>query len=85
MVSARVGATKWTCTNTRLCAAPTSTHGAACGNAPLLKHIPRALLFLVARAVRTAFVDMQTMTRFPVPADSVLPSRIPAAREERAD
>lgn len=31
------------------------------------------------------FVDMQTMTRFPVPADSALPSRISSREESRLD
>jgi len=38
--------------------------------------IPRA-----PPASRLAFVDMQTMTRFPVPADFALPSRIPRRGE----
>jgi hypothetical protein len=37
-----------------------------------------------SRVSRLAFVDMQTMTRFPVPADFALPSRIHRAEESRA-
>lgn len=65
----------YTCTRTHTHEAPTRL----LGNAPLLKRIPRA--FPASRGA--PFVDMQTMTRFPVPADSALPSRI-SSREERA-
>lgn len=51
------------------------------GNAPLLKRISRA--FPAPRGA--PFVDMQTMTRFPVPADSALPSRISSREESRLD